>query len=1075
MAARGDGPPALRVRLLGGFAVQVGPRPVPPGGWRLRKARDLVKLLALAPEHRLHREQVMELLWPERDAAAAANNLHQVLYVARRALGPGCAALRDDLVALAPAGRLWVDVDAFEAAAERARATRDPGAYQEALGLYAGELLPEDRYEEWAATRRQELAQRHLALLVEAGELRLAAGEWDAATAALRQAVELDPSHEAAHRLLMRAYARSGRRQLALRQYQQLRATLRRELGIAPDQETERLQRDILEGRLAAEPAAEAPATGRRGARHNLPVRLSSFVGREHDLREVDRLLGGSRLLTLTGAGGAGKTRLALQVAEGWLERCPDGVWLAELAPLGDPAEVAQAVAEAVGARDRPGRDLGEALAAYLQPRRLLLVLDNCEHLVGACATLAERLLGAAPGLHVLATSRQPLRIAGEVVWRVPSLSLPDPRHPPARDQLLRYEAPRLFLERAAAVQPGFELREDAAADLARLCYRLDGLPLAIELAAARLPVLSVAGIAARLDDRFRLLVAGSRTALTRQQTLKATVDWSHELLSPAERVLFRRLSVFAGGCDLESVEAVAAGDGVAAADVLALFDGLVAKSLVAVVEGPGAAPRGRLLETMREYGRERLAEAGEARGLARRHADWYADLAARAEAGLRAAERPAWLERLEVEHDNLRAALGWLLRHDPLGALRLAAGLWPFWLWRGYLGEGLRQLRSALAAAREPTAERARALLGLCALTSRAETVAWGPEAEESLAISRGLGDHAGASRALYYLGVLEWLLCDWARSREQFERSRALARQAGDLAREASAVHGLGVVAWAAGDLEPAEALLQESLGMVRALVDDPRATVSTLTLGGLVWVQREDGSVREVFEETYAPFHEAAGPSVVGYVLAGLGNLARAAGEPALARERLRQALAVHRAASDQPGEAQALARLGNLATSLGEHRQARALLEQSLALSRQLLDSRGVGLALANLGRQATLEGDHDRARALLEESRALFQESGDLPGLGGALSNQAALHLSRGEVAAAVASFEEALAVLRVIGHPVRYAWGLVDLADAAAAAGERQRAGELLEEALGLFERFGDRRGIAQCRRSAAC
>src|ERR671931_459983 len=388
MAARGEGPPALRVRLLGGFAVQVGPRPVPPGGWRLRKARDLVKLLALAPEHRLHREQVMELLWPGRDAAAAANNLHQVLYVARRALGPGCAALRDDLVALAPAGRLWVDVDAFEAAAERARATRDPGAYQEALGLYAGELLPEDRYEEWAATRRQELAQRHL----------------------------------------------------ALRQYQQLRATLRRELGIAPDQETERLQRDILEGRLAAEPAAEAPATGRRGARHNLPVPLSSFLGREHDLREVDRLLGGSRLLTLTGAGGAGKTRLALQVAEGWLERCPDGVWLAELAPLDDPAEVAQAVAEAVGARDRPGRDLGEALAAYLQLRRLLLVLDNCEHLVGACATLAERLLGAAPGLHVLATSRQPLRIAGEVVWRVPSLSLPAPRHPPARDQLLRCE-----------------------------------------------------------------------------------------------------------------------------------------------------------------------------------------------------------------------------------------------------------------------------------------------------------------------------------------------------------------------------------------------------------------------------------------------------------------------------------------------------------------------------------------------------------------------------------------------------------------------------------------------------------
>src|ERR687898_1356505 len=371
--------------------------------------------------------------------------------------------------------------------------------------------------------------------------------------------------------------------------------------GLAPEQPED-------PPRLRAVKLAEGERAPRSSERppHNLPSELSSFVGREKELPEVRRLLEHNRLLTLTGSGGCGKTRLALAAVSGHVERFKDGVWMVELASLAEPSLVPQAVAFTLGVRERPGSSLTEALSDYLRNRNLLLILDNCEHLIEACAELAEALLHSCPGLRVLATSREALGITGEVAWSVPSLSLPDLRRLPDIGSLPRYESARLFVERAVAVRPDFVLTEQNASVVAQVCYRLDGIPLAIELAAARAKVLSVEEVADRLDDCFRLLSTGGRTVMLRQHTLRATMDWSHELLPEEERDLFRRLSVFAGDFSLEAAASVCIGADVERDEVLGLLSHLVDKSLVVVWEKDGET-RYRLLETVRQYGQEKL------------------------------------------------------------------------------------------------------------------------------------------------------------------------------------------------------------------------------------------------------------------------------------------------------------------------------------------------------------------------------------------------------------------------------------------------------------------------------------
>jgi len=841
----------VRVELLGGFRVTVGARVVAEESWRLRKAAALVKLLALEPTHRLHREQVMDLLWPRLGPRPAANNLHRTLYSARRVLEPdhvaapesGYLRLRGEQLELCPGGSLWVDVGVFEEAAAKAMRLRDPAAYRAAVDLYAGELLPEDRYEPWAEERREGLRQRYISLLLELAGLH---EEPAPAIEALARVVAEQPTHEAAHAGLMRLYARSGRCDEALNQYQRLREDLRRGLAGEPGATSRRLRDEILADRYPPSPVPDGPRARRAGddRRDNLPITRTSFIGRDRELVGLKRALAMTRLLTLTGAGGCGKTRLALEVAGDLVGAYPDGVWMVELAEFSDPTLVVQRVAETLGVREQPGRPLAATLADSLRTKDLLLVLDNCEHLIEASAHLADALLDGCTGLRVLATSREALNVPGEVIWRVRPLPIPDPKASPTVGELSTCESVRLFLDRARSRLPDFGLTPHNACAVATICRELDGIPLAIELSTARMGALAVEQVAERLEDSLGLLTGGNRTAEPRQRTLRATLDWSHELLSEPERKLFGRLSVFAGGWTLEAAEAVGAGGDIEEGEVMDLLSKLVDKSLV-LAEGSVAPPhatppRYTMLEPVRQYGAERLAADAGADDVRRRQASWFFGLAQEVEPWLRGGRREVWLERLESEYGNLRVALSWTLERGEVDlGLWFGGALAEFWYMGGNLGEARRWLETALQNSGDepPTPARTKALL-------RAGWIAW----EQ--------GDYEGSS----------------ALSGEALE----LAREAGDEACACAALCSLGWVALLRGDLGRASALAGEALTLGRALDDAGGMARALLVLGLAAVVRRDPGQAAALHEESLALSREA-GDSLATALSLGMGALA------------------------------------------------------------------------------------------------------------------------------------------------------------------------------------------------------
>jgi predicted ATPase/DNA-binding CsgD family transcriptional regulator len=578
---------------------------------------------------------------------------------------------------------------------------------------------------------------------------------------------------------------------------------------------------------------------GRGHSAGNLPVALTSFIGRAAEKAEIGRLLAATRLLTITGTGGAGKTRLALQVASDVIEQFADGVWLVELGPLFDATLVPRAVAAALGVLEQPERSILATLKGYLRERRLLLILDNCEHLIGASAELAEALLRACPNLRILATSREALGIAGETAWRAPSLSAPGPGEPASVECLRAYEAVQLFEARAAAVRSEFRVTAENAAAVAQICRRLDGIPLAIELAAARVRVLPVEQLVAKLDDRFRLLTGGSRTALPRQQTLRAAMDWSYDLLSEPERALLRRLSVFAGGWTLEAAEAICAGGGIDSPDVLDLLTRLVDKSLV-VVEPPREEARYRLLETVRQFARDRLVESGEAGEVRGRHRDWFLALVERIIPTRYVPYMdPAVLDRLERDHENLRAALEWSATEEAGAepALRLAGTLSTFWHNRGHYAEGRRWLDEALARAGEaPPAAQAQALGGASVLAWRQANYepAW-QFAERLATLGREQGDKETEAHGLMMLGlVLMRRDQDFPRAVELLKEALTLAKGRGDHRQIGLILAQLGAAARHHGDYERAAAFVEESLVEFRAVVSPGQVGYALRLLG-------------------------------------------------------------------------------------------------------------------------------------------------------------------------------------------------------------------------------------------------
>ena len=621
----------------------------------------------------------------------------------------------------------------------------------------------------------------------------------------------------------------------------------------------------------------------RARAAGNLPAELTSFVGRRGELAEVRRLLAGSRLVTLTGVGGVGKTRLALRAAAGLRRAFRDGVWLVQLDQLRDQALVAQAVAGALGLQDRAGYAPAATLADYMAGRQLLLVLDNCEHLVDAAAKLADLLLRAAAGLRVLATSRESLTIDGETVLAVPPLAAPEAGRRLSVAELARFPAAGLFAERAAQVVPGFAVTEANAAAVGGICRRLEGLPLAIELAAARLPVLSPQQIDARLSDRLGLLTRGGRTRPARQQTLRASIEWSYELCTRAERLVWARLSVFAGGFELDAAEGVCADDRLAAGRVLDLLAGLADKSILVAEHREGVA-RYRLPEPLREFGQEHLQESGEDTALRRRHRDWHEQLAARADTDLLSPQMTQWVARLFREHANVNAAQDFCQAEpgEAEAGLRIAVHVWPFYYWNaGHVSEGRYRLGQALAQAGEPTVWRARGLLSDSFLAAMSgDRGAARTLLEQGSSLAGQLDDPATRAFAAYCAGTACQLAGDLQHAIAHFEDGLAAlpaaavhARQRAQLltsltmavglsgdeeravachrelvaltqadspyirsAYSAWSLWGLGVAAWRRGDLDRATGLQQQSLRLWQDLDD---RTDPALCLEALAWI--------------------------------------------------------------------------------------------------------------------------------------------------------------------------------------------------------------------------------------------
>jgi predicted ATPase/class 3 adenylate cyclase len=735
--------------------------------------------------------------------------------------------------------------------------------------------------------------------------------------------------------------------------------------------------------------------------KHNFPVQLTSFIGREREVAEIQELLASNRLVTLTGTGGVGKTRLALRAAAEVLDAIRDGVWFVDLAPVTDGALVERGVLAAVGGREQPAQSARETLITLLRSRNTLLLLDNCEHLLDTTARLTAELLRQCPRVRVMATSREVLGLPGEAIWRVPSLSSPieGPHQPP--EQLLRYDAVRLFVERARLAQPAFTVSDENADAVTLLCTRLDGIPLAIELAAARLQVLSVAEIVQRLDHRFQLLTGGKRGATQRHQTLQALVDWSHDLLPDAERVLFRRLAVFASGWDLEAAEAVcttraevepdprpstSAFGTLNPSNVLDLTAGLVDKSLV-VTDQVTARSRYRLLETIRQYAQQKLLGSGEAETLRARHAAHYLAQAEQAESQLFGAFQESWFDYLETNLDNVRATLTWFISSVSHGdeVLRLAGALWRFWHLGLHHAEGVSWLERALACdSGQSSVARARALARAAYLatwtgqTRRAKELA-----QQGLELAQMLEDRPSAVTALQALGdaaLEEGFLVEARKYYEAcLDRARA---HLGDQALIGLALHGVGRVAAVQRDYTRARDLFEQALMVRRGMDDELGAAISLYQLGRIASDEGDAGRARPLLEEALSLLRHGSGQKWgVEHCLLHLSEIARRAGDQASARAMAEEAVMRARQDGDIGSVASALGCLGRLALDRRDLAAARQYQQERLRLQADARNRFGIVRALEQLALVAAADGDSRGAAMLFGAADGLASQFG----------------------------------------------------------------------------------------------
>jgi predicted ATPase/DNA-binding SARP family transcriptional activator len=985
--AKADPNPSLWIGLLGPPEVTWAGRPVL---FSRRQTRGL--LYCLAAELRpVPRTQLCYLFWPDIADTTARRNLTRLLVLLRRALPQPRLLLADDRCVALDHELARSDTATFT----KLTATADPAARRLALGQAVGlargpflegfELPGCPEFEAWMDRERRSWERRTLDALAALIEAHTAEHDYAAAIAAARRYLQIDELAEEIHRRLIALYAATGDRRAALSQFEQCALSLERELGISPLPETHAIYRAARDGTAISPRSTQndkppiigparpvPPEPVRPGA--SLPAPASSLIGRAAQLAELAALLRRAdvRLITLSGPGGSGKTRLAIEAARAAEGAFADGAAFVALAPLRSAALVIPAIMQVLGLPDQGDRPPLARLQHALRDREMLLVLDNFEHVETAAVEVAA-LLAAAPRLTILATSRALLHIAGEHSYPVPPLALADPAHPAPLDALSRVESIALFLARVQARLPSFQLTEANAGELTAICARLDGLPLAIELAAARAALLSPRMLLARLNRRLALLTDGPHDLPDRQRTLRATIDWSYRLLDVSEQLLFGRLAIFADGWGLEAAEAVAGTVGPLATGTLDGLQALLDKHLVQRVSGVDGEPRFTMLETLREYALERLAERGEAQVAQQAHAQHYLALAEAAAPALHGPEQIAWFDRLDEEHANLYVALAWLLEAGNVAsALSLASALHWFWHVRGHFAEGRIWLERAISAAEAPDSGPipevllARALSAVLELTiDQGDLAAAKAHAEQSVALWRALE----------------------ADSAQKHEANVALLVALG---------HMFMIQDWQ-GDLSGSTMLMPELIARAQASADPRIDAWMALNHGRAILNNFDDITLakplllqaRELYQSLGDVWHQAQ-------VLTDLGLNAMLLGDTAATRAWYEQALIEARRLKDRTVEAVALHNLGEVARLIGEDSAAAESYTASLRIYRDL-DSRLEMARLAqNLGYLALHTGQTALARARFNESLVGFTSSGQLRGQAEALAALAAL-------------------------------------------------------------------------------
>jgi predicted ATPase/DNA-binding SARP family transcriptional activator len=1049
-------PQRVHVTMLGGFDVQIDETVVPAGVWRLHKARSLLKLLALAEGNRMHRDAIVEALWPDLAAVAGANNLHQALHAARRALAEAGAStdvlrLRDGVVALCPDGGLTTDVQDLEAALDKALAADAPYLLLDIATQSSQGLLPEDSYEDWAHPYQEHVAGlRRTAVLAAASHLIAQGRAYDAA-AALEPLAETRPSDEEVHRALMLAYDAAGRRWDAVAVYESLRGRLDDEYAAAPDVQTTTLYRRLLTGQ------GDAFARGL----HHLMGPGTRFLGRRREIEELVALCMRNRLVTLSGPGGAGKTRLAVEVARvlARTSTYADGLWMVDLSGVRDADLVPATAASALDLTLSGSRPTVAALTTQLAAQELVVVLDNCEHVIDAAARLVRAIIQDCPGITVLATSREPLHLPGEVAWRVPSLRVPDPSEQVDSGRLMRYESVQLFVTRAQEAAPRFQLDDDNARVVAHICQRLDGMPLAIELAAAQAAYRAPKQIAALLDDALIALASRIRDTPDRQATLAATVSWSFELLHADERQLFPRLSLFAGGFTMEAVEQIASG-GMARplADVLA---GLVDKSLVLAETLGAEEARYRLHEFVRQYAAQRLAQSGEASNLQRRHADWYCDRAESLDPdqGEPVVGEPSpWFT---IERENLRVAMAHALKQMPERALRAAVAAWRSWMASGMHAEGLQWLRRALTACSAVSDVHVRALFATAVFEVRLGRI------EEAAPLGRSIADIGQhdedplrRAEAAHLHCLLSWLAAEWDTIDRLLDTAERDLRGVPPV--RAAHDHLRALVALSRGDPEAALPRLEDALGWLAETPSDVPPFFSVCTVA--CSVGRHDGITMPIFEETMLVGRRVGAAQAEAYVLCTRAFATRAAGRFSDAAEALDRSLQVFRSLRDRAGEAFALSQLGHLRRTLGETAVAIECFRRSADIRAAIPDQRGSALSLIGIALAEADQSNAEAARGLAGEAARMLDRSGDNPGVW--LSNLAAIESITGRHRQSAYTVEKLLG-LRVLPDLHRLVgWEHLMLAQLRERTGDGVGAEAALRAARAVFLRIGDRQGL---------